>query len=73
MKCTVLRRIPGADGATHMPGDIVDSSDWLHEERLINQRYLQPMRGRKAEPTAAEEAKKVTPVPVRSKSQRVGK
>jgi hypothetical protein len=70
MVCIVLRAFPGANGVRYTQGQEVNTSDWLHTERLINQRYLQP---KVLAPVKAEREKvEKGPPPRPSKTQRTG-
>lgn len=40
MICVVLRPLPGPGGIAYQAGEEVDTTEWLHTDRLINQRYL---------------------------------
>lgn len=39
----VLKRINGPGGKVYMPGDVVDTSSWVWERQLVEQRRLKPV------------------------------
>lgn len=54
----VIRPFPGPGSVMLQAGEEVDTSTWLHTDRLVANRYLRPVRKKKAvEPPAVSAAK----------------
>lgn len=71
MVCVVMRPFEGAEARRYQMGEVVDSSEWRNEEKLISLRYLQP---KSLVPPSREVQKEkpptAAPAPVRKKHER---